>query len=191
MANYAWPSQCVPSTMQLQLSNYMLQGSSMYGRGEQTHDLMNDRWMLTANIAIKSGDDAGVTESFVNSLRGGANTVSAYHFHRPRPNGTQLATTALSSASAQGAKTFSITSVTGNTVKEGDYLSIDGLLFQVDSDATAVANILTVTTINRARRAFSSGAVVIFNQPSIRFRLTDLATISWQAGSVLSETNLS
>jgi hypothetical protein len=151
---------------------------------------MNDRWIAEATIDPKIGADAATTEAFINSLRGGANTVNVMHFQRLRPNGTQFSSTTLQTATNQGANSFVLVSTTGLTLLEGDLFTLDGLLLQVAEDCTAVSNLLTVTTLNRARRACAAGSVAVFNQPTIRMRLVDLPTLSYQAGGVLSATSL-
>ena len=61
------------------------------------------------------------------------------------------------------------------TLRAGDMLGHNGeQLFQVYEDATANdAGVITVTTVNRARKAIASGQTIVWDKPNIPFQLLD------------------
>jgi len=155
MADFAWPLVATPEKFALSTSSKTVRGTSMFGRNGQNLDMLNDRWKADVTIAKREPVEGAAVEAFINSMRGGVNTVQVPHFSRPQPLGTAQQSLGLLYAAPQGADTVRIAATfEGATLRAGDLFNIDGLLLQCREDCTADRNqVLTVPLVNRLRRA--------------------------------------
>ncbi len=190
MAELTWPTNSYPIDFELQESTSIVRGSNQYTHKIKSINTLNGLWNAAATIDKRSGDDAAATEVFVHGLRNGANTVAVPVFYRQTPQGTQTANTTLQTASLQGATSLALVSTTGLTLLAGDFLGIDNLLFRVTDNATAVANVLTVSVFPPARKAFSAGAFVQLQTPRVRMKLIEPAVPTWGRAGVLQPVTL-
>ena len=106
-------------------------------------------------------------------------------FHRLTPRGTQVSDSTLSSVAAQGATSLSINSLTGRTLLAGDYIGLSDLLFRVTDNATASANILTVSVFPPLRKAVASGATMRLQSPVVKMKLKAPVSPVWGRAGVL------
>ena len=147
-----------------------------FGGPTEVQDLLGDRWHM--RLTMPEGDFrwGSRTEALFNALRGGAQWLRLYHFAKPAPRGTARGSMVLSGAVAQGANSLTISGVAaGATLQAGDMVGHNGeQLFQVYDDATANGSgVVTVTTVNRARKAIASGQAIVWDKPTIPFQLLD------------------
>lgn len=167
MTALTWPSNMIPASCEFGLQRQVVPHRSQISSQYQAVELGSEFWKLNVNMASQVQSDAGAMEAFFNQLVGGVQTVTAWHFRRPVPQGTMRGTPTLNAAAAQFAKTILIN--TTGTLKAGDMFGVSGQLFQVAADANPVAGVLTVATVNRVRVALSSGASVTWYQPTATF----------------------
>lgn len=178
------PAKFVPRSCTLKLSTNQLAHASPYGGSEQVIDLLNDRWLMSCELAQASRETGAWREAFIAAMRGKTNTVALHHFARKAPAGTLRGTLLMSAAALQGAASIVIKSgspATG-TLKAGDMLGVDGLLLMVAADCTAAAGVITVPITNRLRKAIAINAAVTWDKPTAMFRLMDTSGIGFVPG---------
>jgi hypothetical protein len=184
MSTITLPALFVPRTVRLVQSVNQRVSAAPFGGSEQAIDLLNDRWLLSCEMAESQPADAAWREAFINNMRGQTNTVNLYHFTRPAPRGTVRGTLTLNALAAQGASSIVITgcSPATGTLLAGDMLGVGGLLLMVGADCTAVAGVITVPIVNRLRVAQSSGAAVTWDKPTAPFRLLSTNGVQYTPG---------
>jgi hypothetical protein len=184
MSTITLPALFVPRTVRLVQSVNQRVSAAPFGGSEQAIDLLNDRWLLSCEMAESQPADAAWREAFINNMRGQTNTVNLYHFTRPAPRGTVRGTLTLNAPAAQGASSIVITgcSPATGTLLAGDMLGVGGLLLMVGADCTAVAGVITVPIVNRLRVAQSSGAAVTWDKPTAPFRLLSTNGVQYTPG---------
>lgn len=155
--------------------------ASPFGGSEQAVDMLNDRWRLSMELPPCTQPDAAKREAFINALRGQVNHTELHHFGRPYPQGT-LSGSPTAQAAAQGAAEVQINATTGQTLKAGDMLGIDGMLLQVAADCVSVAGVITVPLTNRLRKAIAADAVVVWQKPTAPFRLVGRPALRYVPG---------
>jgi len=180
MSTITWPSGLVPRQFSMRLATVQRVHSSPYGGSEQAVDLLNDRWMVSMELAADTYANIAVVEAFIASMRGQTNTVALYHFARPTPRGT-LASATYASAS-QGASSVTLTG--SGTLKAGDLFSAGGQLLQVAADVT-VSTSTSVSIVNRLRAALTSGSITLAS-PTATFRMINQPAVTYVPG--FSET---
>lgn len=190
MAEILWPTVSYPNSMELQESSTFIRGFSQYTNKSKAVDTLNATWNANATIDIRNGDAAAATEAFIHGLRSGANTVYVPVFYRMTPRGTQTANTTTSATITQGTATITLVSTTGLTLLAGDFVEIDNLLFRVTDNATAVANVLTLSVFPRARRTIAAGSFARLQSPGVRMKLIEPVSAVWARGGVLQPTSL-
>jgi hypothetical protein len=155
--------------------------ASPFGGSEQVVDLLNDRWAFSLELAARTHAEAAAMEAFIGAMRGMSNTTELYHFGRPTPAGT-LGGSPTAQATAQGAGSIVLNATTGQTLRAGDMIGVDGMLLQVASDCTAASSAITVPLVNRLRRAVAASAPVTVVRPVATFRLASKPRVVYVPG---------
>lgn len=139
MSTITLPSQFLPKSFTLKQQTSQRVSASPFGGSEQAIDLLNDRWVASAELVQNNYENSAYIESFIASMRGQVNNVALYHFARPQPRGTLRGTLTLDASAAQGARSIVVTGCTPaySTLKAGDMLGVGGLLAMVQSDCSA------------------------------------------------------
>lgn len=183
MTTISWPTGVSPDSFSLKLQTTQRSHASPFGGSEQVIDLLNDRWLISMTLPIRSTAQAAAIEAFIASFRGMTNTINLYHWVRPVPRGT-LRGTPSAGATAQGSATMLVGGVAaGVTLLAGDMLSVGGLLVQVQSDCvTDGSGNVTVSLVNRLRAAVTAGAAVTWDHPTAAFRLTSTPAVHYVPG---------
>jgi predicted RecA/RadA family phage recombinase len=180
----SWPAAQKVRTCRFDMATNQRVNAAPGGSSEQVIDLLNDRLMCYLTLPVRRHAQAAALEAFLASFRGQVNTVDLWHFVRPNPRGTMRGAPTLQAAVAQGAATLPIQTTAGATLLAGDLVGVGGLLFMAVADATANgAGLLTLSIVNRARTALSSGAAVAWDRPSAPFRLLSNSGVSYVPGS--------
>lgn len=184
MSVIALPAKFVPRSCTLTLSTNQLAHASPYGGSEQVIDLLNDRWMMSCEVAQASRATGAWREAFIASMRGKTNTVALYHFARKAPAGTLRGTLTLSGTPAQGAASVVLAggSPAAGTLLAGDMIGVGGLLLMVASDCAASGGVITVPITNRLRKSIPSGTAVTWDKPTAMFRLMNTEGIGYVPG---------
>lgn len=172
-----------PSNFSLQLLTTQRAFASPFGGSEQVIDLGQDRW--TASIAIPSMtyEEAAEIEAFIASLRGMSNTVELFHLVRPEPRGTLRGTPVLALPIFVGDGGIFVDTVPGATLRPGDMVGVSGMLFQVREPAVANgAGRIGIAIVNRARKAVAPGASIIWDRPSVPFRVVSQPAVQYVPG---------
>lgn len=158
--------------------------SSPFSGSEQATDLLNDRWVMSLDLPVKTHAKAAQIESYINSMRGQVNVSPLYHFARPNPRGTARGSQSLGAIAAQGAASLVVTGISPatGTYLRGDMLGVGGLLVMCAADVAAVAGVATVTITNRIRTAQASGSVVTWDKPTALFRLLGHSGVQYVPG---------
>lgn len=163
---------------------------SPQGGNEQAIDRLNDRWMCSITLPIRTHADSRALEAFLASFRGQVNWINLWHLAQPAPLGTMRGAPTLAEAAAQGASSLTIMSTVGATLKAGDMIGVGGLLLMVAEDCAAVAvgvdpNItyqITAPLVNRIRTAQALGAAVTWDKPTAQFRQVAHSGVNYVAG---------
>lgn len=186
------PTNFRPSSLSLMLAANQRNFASPFGGSEQVADLLNDRWLMSLELPVRTAADAAAIEAFLASLRGMVNTVSLWHFVRPEPRGTMRGSPTLNGAHSAGAASIAITGGTaGGTLLAGDMLGLGGLLLMVAADVTLNGSGAgTVTLANRLRAAQSNGASITHTKPTAPFRLQGSAPAQQYVGYVAEAVRL-
>lgn len=169
-----WPASLRPSSFSLDLMTNQIVNSSPQGGGEQVVDRLNDCWVCSMTLPIRTHAESRALEAFLNRFRGQVNWISLWHMGQwsGQPNGTMRGTPVLTSAAAQGDAELRITTTAGATLLAGDLVGVGGLLFMVAEDCVAGgAGTITVPIVNRVRTAQALGAAVTWNKPTTTFRI--------------------
>lgn len=191
MAVYAWPTSLLyePQTLSWGESNAVRgSGVSPLGADEQTTEVpYSHRWVV--DMVLRSGTDAerAQQEAWITRLRGGIHRATFWHFQHPQPYGTLRGSPTLNGSHAQGATTLSISATTGQTLTAGDMIGVTTQaavavqVVRVVVGGTSAGGVLSVTTEPPLRASALSGAAVVWDKPSARFRLMDA---TWKQTSV-------
>jgi len=171
MTALTWPSSLIPASCDIGLKRQTVQHQSQITSQVQAVELGTELWRMSVTMPPRMRADSGAMEAFFNQLVGGVQTVTAWHFSRPTPKGTMRGAPTVAANAAQFARSIQIT--TTGTLLAGDMFAIGSQLFQVAADASPVAGVLTVTTVNRVKAAITSGAVVVWYRPSASFIVTE------------------
>lgn len=183
MAVYAWPTSLLfePVTLAWGEANAVRgSGISPLGADEQTSEIpYSHRWVV--DMVLRSGTDAerAQQEGWLTRLRGGIHRTTFWHFQHPRPYGTLDGSPTLNGSHAQGATSISINATTGRTLIAGDMIGITTQaavpvqVVRVVVGGTSAAGVLAVTVEPPLRASALSGAAVVWDKPSARFRLMD------------------
>ena len=176
MANIVWPASMCPRTFSLQLLADVRTSASVYGGSEIVNDLADDTWTVSMEVDSRSGDTAASLEALVNYLQGGIHTAEFGHFARPQPRGTVLTTT-LTAGASKGADSLTIATTPGQIVKVGDFLGVSDLLLQCSKTVTATTTSTSINLVNRLRQGLTTGLQANFNNPKIKWRLSDSSEV--------------
>lgn len=180
-----WPSTLTPRTFTLTLAPDLRVAGSVFGGSETVNDLEDDTWRVNMEVDSRSGDQGAALEALVNWLQGGINITEFGHFARPQPRGNVLTTT-LAASAAKGADSVLMYTTPGQTIKIGDMFSVGGLLLQVADTVTATTTSTDVKLVNRLRLAIAAGSAVNFNNPKIRWRMSNASGVSHTVGGTNS-----
>lgn len=184
-ADVTWPSYVgAPSRFTLRMEPNIMSGASMYGGIDQVLDLLDDRWHVSMTLPERKHDNAAALDAFINSLRGSTRTVALWHMARPALQGTLAGSRVLADDVTQGASSIVVTAGTGQTVKAGDMLGVDGLLLQASADAAESGGEMVVPLANRVRRAVAAGGAITLTQPTAPFRLVGFSGMVWRPGRI-------
>jgi hypothetical protein len=179
-----WPTTIRPRSCRFMLATFQRMHSSPYGGSEQFVDLLNDRLMCSLVLPANTHGGAAAVEAFLASFRGQVRTIDLWHFTRPAPRGTMRGSPVLSANAAQGAASLSITTTANATLLAGDMIGVGGLLLMVQADAQANGSgAMTVTIVNRLRKALTSGAAVAWDKPTAPFRLMSHSGVQYIPGT--------
>jgi hypothetical protein len=172
MTNFALPEFFEdPASFSMVLASSQAAFASPFGGSEQVIDRGNDRWNASVSLVNRSHADAARLEAFVAGMRGSTNTVSMYHLQRPEPTGTMRGEPKTNGVLVR-ASAVPIFTTPGATLRAGDLFGAGGLLFMVQDDCVADgAGNLLVPVVNRVRRALSPLTPVIWDRPSVPFRI--------------------
>ena len=183
MSAVTLPATFTPSSCALKLSVNQRVNASPFGGSEQAVDLLNDRWLLSCDLAPSTLAQGAWLEAFINAMRGQSNWVALYHFARQIPRGTMRGSLTMTSAAAQGASALVVTGGAGQastTLLAGDLIGVSGLLFMVASDCVANGSgVITVPIVNRLRVALGSGLTVTWYRPTALFRMTSVPVVEY------------
>lgn len=183
-----WPSDLVPAGCEFGLQRQSVVSRSQISSNTQAYELGSEFWKINVNMPAQARASAGGLESFVNQIVGSTQSVNAWHFGRPIPIGTMRGSPTLNASVAQFAKTIKIN--TTGTLLRGDMFGVGGQLFQVAADASPVAGVLTVTTVNRVRVAISSGAAVTWYRPVVPFICLEQSSAFMHSPDAMAGTSL-
>lgn len=181
MANVVWPSELYPSEFSLKRYTKVFRGKSIYTQKGQTYNMLNDRWLCSLSVPTKSSIEAGSIEALINSLRGGANTVSLWHMQRPNIAGS-IGSTPTCQAANIGATTLTLNVPVGSKLYAGDMLGVSEQLLEVAFDCETASTTLSVPIVGRTRKVVNSGTSVITSAPVVRFRLIGNASSTYGPG---------
>lgn len=162
---FNWPSEFTP-----QLVSWGIQKAGIGFRSPMAGTLESIEfpgafWKVSVTLPDLSMDDGASAQAFFSRLAGGAERVLVPYWMRPEPLGTMRGAPQVYTTVARGVTTIQL--IASGTLKRGDMLGIDGTLFQVFTDCAAVGGIITVPTVNRARRAINAGATVVWATPTM------------------------
>jgi len=190
MSIIALPAVFIPSTCVFKSVTNQRVASSNFGGSEQAVDMLNDRWTCSATVQLMSYQSGAKLESFIGALRGQTNFVNLHHFVRPAPSGTARGSMTLEVSRLQGEQYLRITGVSpaNGTLLEGDMLGFNGMLVMVRQDATAIGGVIEVALAQRLRKACAAGTSVIWDKPSVPFRLMDTSGVNY-SGAVVEDSS--
>lgn len=192
MSALTWPSGLQVGSFAMKLNTVQRAHSSPFSGSEQVVDLLNDRWLISLELAPSNEADGGAQEALINSLRGMTNTVALWHMSRPEPKGTMRGAPTLSGDHAQGASALNVaTGQAGCTVAAGDVLGVGGLLVMAASAATADGlGAITIPIVNRLRALVSNGSSVTWDKPTAPFRMATKAPAPTNMNGIASTVSL-
>jgi len=181
MTTVALPAGFMPRSCTLTLRANQRVYASPFGGSEQVIDLLNDRWMLSCELPPSRMASGAAIEAFIGAMRGQVNVCALYHFARPAPRGTARGTITTNGTTAQGASSVVLAGIspTGGTLLAGDMLGIGSQLFMVAADVTASGGAATVTITGRVRTAITTGTSVVWDKPTLLFRLLQTAGVTY------------
>lgn len=186
MSAVTLPVPFAPNSCSLKLSVNQRVNASPFGGSEQAVDLLNDRWLMSLELAPNYSAQGAAIEAFINAMRGQSNWTALHHFARPVPRGTMRGSLTLSGSAAQGASNLVVTGgagQAGTTLLAGDLIGVSGLLFMVASDCVANGSgVITAPIVNRLRMALGSGLTVTWNRPTALFRLVSTPVVEYAPG---------
>jgi hypothetical protein len=169
----------------MRLETNQIVNSSPQGGNEQAVDRLNDRWVASVTMPVRTHADSRALEAFLARFRGQVNWIDLWHMGQwsGQPSGTMRGSPVLLSAAAQGADELRITTDAGATLLAGDLVGVGGLLFMVAEDCTAGGGgTLTVPIVNRVRTAQALGAAVTWNKPTASFRVVSHSGVHYVGG---------
>lgn len=173
-----------PATFAMRQSVVQRVSASPFGGSEQVLDLLQDRWTASLTLPPCRPAMAASREAFINAMRGQTQVCYLHHFARPRPRGSMRGIPSCT-FTPQGAAAISIgTGGAGATLKAGDMIGAGGLLLQVAADAVADGSgfFTLVPLVNRTRKAIANNTPVIWDRPSIPFRLVAPPAVMYGSG---------
>jgi hypothetical protein len=182
MTAFALPTWFGADGFSLSLSTVQRAFASPFGGSEQVVDLGNDRWNATLSASPRTNAEAAGLEALIASMRGMTNTIAVYHLLRPQPRGTMRGSPSTNGV-AVGAQSILIFTTVGATLLMGDMFGAGGLLFQVAADCTADGSgNLTVPIVNRVRRTLAASTPVVWDKPTVPFRLVSKPVVQFVPG---------
>lgn len=149
MSTITLPSQFLPKSFTLKQQTSQRVSASPFGGSEQAIDLLNDRWVASAELVQNNYENSAYIESFIASMRGQVNNVALYHFARPQPRGTLRGALTLAADAAQGARSITVAI---NDAADGPELVTNGT-FTTDTSGWTSGNSGVLTA--------PSGALII------------------------------
>lgn len=182
MSAIALPAGLAPNAFSLRQQTNQVAFASPFGGSEQVLDKGNDRWLLAMTLANRSPAEGARIEAFIAALRGQTNTVALYHWIRKQPRGTMRGAPKTNGV-LQGANQIFIFTTPLATLLAGDMFGAGGLLFQVANDCAADgAGNLVVPIVNRVRRALPALTDVVWDRPTVPFRLVSQNSVQYVVG---------
>lgn len=173
---FNWPVEFTPQLVSWEIQKAGVGFRSPMAGTLESIEFPGAFWKVHATLPDLDMDAGVGAQAFFSRMAGGVERVLVPYWMRPEPLGTMRGTPTLQSAVARGA-TQLLLSATG-TLKRGDMLGLDGTLFQVFTDCAAVSGVITVPTVNRARRAIGAGAVVTWATPTMTALVPSQVNIS-------------
>ncbi len=174
MATYAWDAAWVPVRFAMFVRPNERFFPGYYSGQSQATDLLGERWRLRMQLPPDTDLDlAGDLEAFFDRLLGRVNTFTMWNHRRPVPRGTMRGTPTLAADAAQLATSVQIQTTSGATLVRGDMIGFGGQVSRVMADATANGSgVMTVSIMPRVRAAQTSGATVLWDKPTVEWRLS-------------------
>lgn len=175
-----WPASLpFPSDYEWALQGNTLEFAGALSGVQQTTELPNPRWMMTARWEVLVAEHAAALEAWYATMRGRAGRVDLYPMHRYRPRGTMSAAQ-VDGASQIGATLNVKNAGAGATLLVGDFigLSIGGVerLFMLTENATADGTgdaALSIAPPIIAGNSPADSAALTLTKPTSRFMLAD------------------
>ena len=132
-----------------------------------------DRIVLSMTLGPCREPEAGERESFFWSLASTGDWVNLWHMQRPIPNGTLRGSPTAGAAASAGARTLTVQTTAGATLKAGDMLGNAGqLLMCAYPGATANGSgVLTMPLVMPLRKAVSNTSALTWDKPTGTFKL--------------------
>lgn len=180
-----WPAALRPESFRLYMETNQIVNSSPQGGNEQAVDRLNDRWLASVTLPIRTHAESRALEAFLASFRGQVNWISLWHMGQwsGQPRGTMRGSRVLQAAASQGADELRITTDPGDTMLAGDMVGVGGLLFMAAADCAAGGGgTLVVPIVNRVRTAQTLGAAVTWDKPTAPFRLVSHSGVNYVSG---------
>jgi hypothetical protein len=175
MADIDWPAHLEPEQATIGMRSANLQHRSPYGGASQTWDMLGDRMVLSLTMPGASLLDAlhyaGEIESLLWRLTARGDRVRCWHFARPEPLGTLRGAPLLQVGASTGTAALVLaTGQPGATLLAGDMIGVGSQLFMAAANATAAGDgLMTVQTVQRARKTIAGGTPVVWQRPRALF----------------------
>lgn len=179
MAVITWPGTraLMPTSFELALTRSFFESRSPYsGYVQRVEAAGSAMWSALLGYSQRGREGEAMRaqqEGFWMRLHSGADTLALHHLERPAPLGTMRGSPTLSAAASQFARSISISTTTGATLRAGDLLGVAGQLVMVTADATSGAGTTMVVPIDPPLRAArAAGTAVVWDRPTVAMRLS-------------------
>ena len=165
MATFGWPIELTPAQVSWGIQKAGVGFRSPMAGNLESIEFPGAFWRVSITLPEMSIDDGVSAQAFFARLAGGVDRVLVPYWMRPEPYGTMRGSPTLSAQAVRGVNVLAIAA--NGTLRRGDMLGIDGTFFQVAQDATASGGVITVATVNRARRLIAAGSPVLWASPTM------------------------
>lgn len=185
MANLTWPTSKLfePQTFSFgEARKRRTSGESALAGDEQISEVpYSHRWVCDLTLRpCASFAERAAQEGWISSIANGNNRAVFHNFQHPAPYGTLRGTLTVSGARSQGDASATIAGGTnGQTVLAGDLLGITTTagyavqVVRVTSGGTVSGGTVAVSFEPPLRASASNGASVVWDKPTILWRLID------------------
>ncbi|MFC0710737.1 hypothetical protein [Azorhizophilus paspali] len=167
-----WPDGLCPQQMSWGCVYNSRAFTSTLSNAQQIVSYPGAYWTCSMSFSALTRTQERLLTSLIGRLQGMAGTIQVPATTRQRAD--NIGAPVLAAAASTNAYSLSVSGLTANGIvfRAGDYITLEGVMFEVVADATAMGGAAVVTVNKRVRAGIPAGTAIEYQVPWCEMRLT-------------------